>query len=118
MILCIARGLFYLGSWLCACEFGKVREVNSGQEPTGSGRLDRIERGLELLLDDRVQFREEHKHLLAAQVLLTGSLDRLMDRVDRLTERVDRLTEGVDRLTADVGLMRENFDIRLKRLEH
>ncbi len=85
--------------------------MNNGQEPTGSERLDRIERALELLLDDHVQFREEHKHLLAAQVLLTGSLDRL-------TERVDRLTERVDKLTADVGLMRENFDIRLKRLEH
>ena len=85
--------------------------MNNGQEPTGSERLDRIERALEPLADDHVQFREEHKHLLAAQVLLTGSLDRL-------TERVDRLTERVDRLTADVGLMRENFDIRLKRLEH
>jgi hypothetical protein len=92
--------------------------MNNGQEPTGSERLDRIERALELLLDDHVQFREEHKHLLAAQVLLTGSLDRLTERVDRLTERVDRLGERMDSFTADVGLMRENFDIRLKRLEH
>jgi len=85
--------------------------MNNGQEPTGSERLNRIERALELLLDDHVQFREEHKHLLAAQVLLTGSLDRL-------TERVDRLGERMDSFTADVGLMRENFDMRLKRLEH
>jgi hypothetical protein len=92
--------------------------MNNGQEPTGSERLDRIERALELLLDDHVQFREEHKHLLAAQVLLTGSLDRLTERVDRLTERVDRLGERMDSFTADVGLMRENFDMRLKRLEH
>jgi hypothetical protein len=49
----------------------------SGEGPTGSERLDRIERALELLADYRVQFREEHKRLLAAQVLLMGSLDRL-----------------------------------------
>jgi len=92
--------------------------MNNGQEPTGSERLDRIERALEPLADDHVQFREEHKHLLAAQVLLTGSIDRLTERVDRLTERVDRLGERMDSFTADVGLMRENFDIRPKRLEH
>ena len=92
--------------------------MNNGQEPTGSERLNRIERALELLLDDHVQFREEHKHLLAAQVLLTGSIDRLTERVDRLNERVDRLGERMDSFTADVGLMRENFDMRLKRLEH
>jgi hypothetical protein len=41
--------------------------------------------------------------LLASQVLLTGSLDKL--------------TERLDKLTIDVNLMRENFDARLKRLE-
>ena len=103
----------------------------NGEGPTGGERLDRIERALELLVDDHVQFREEHKHLLAAQVLLTGSLERLTDRVDKLGERVDTLTVGVNKLTVDVSkltvdvnkltigvnLMRENFDIRLKRLE-
>ena len=96
----------------------------NGEGPTGSERLDRIERALELLVDDHVQFREEHKHLLAAQVLLTGSLERLTDRVDKLGERldklsvhVDKLTVDVNKLTVDVNLMRENFDVRLKRLE-
>jgi hypothetical protein len=54
----------------------------NGEGPTGT-RLDGIERALELLTDYHVQFREEHKHLLAAQVLLTRSLDRLTDRVDK-----------------------------------
>lgn len=57
----------------------------NGDGPTGSERLDRIERALELLADYHVQFREEHKHLLAAQVLLTASLGRL----DKLGERAD-----------------------------
>jgi hypothetical protein len=75
----------------------------NGEGPTGSQRLDRIERALELLVDDHVQFREQHKHLLAAQVLLTGSLDRLTDRVDKLGERLDKLTVHVDKLTVDVN---------------
>jgi len=52
----------------------------NGEGPTGGERLDPIERALELFVDDRVQFREEHKHLLAAQLLLTGSLERRLKR--------------------------------------
>lgn len=62
-------------------------------EQNGSGRLDRIERAIELLIDDHVQFREEHKLLLAAQVVLTDRLDKLTQRLDKLTERVDKLAE-------------------------
>jgi len=89
----------------------------NGQEQSGSERLDRIERALELMLDDHIQFREEHKQLLASQVLLTGSLERLSERVDKLTAHVDKLTADVDKLTANVTLMQDTFDARLKRLE-
>jgi len=61
-----------------------------------SNRLDRIERALELLVDDHVQFREEHKQLLTAQVVLTDRVDRLTDRVDRFidaTAKAHRLIE-------------------------
>jgi hypothetical protein len=68
----------------------------NGQEESGRDRLDRIERALDLILDDHILFRNEHKRLLAAQVLLT---------------------DGVEKLTAAVEAMRENFDARLKRLE-
>lgn len=47
--------------------------------------MDRLERLMELLIDDRVKFQEEHKLLLTAQVVLT-------DRVDRLTKDVTELT--------------------------
>jgi hypothetical protein len=64
----------------------------------GSNRLDRIERALELLLDDHVLFREEHKHLLTAQVLLTDSLAKLVEAQkateQRLTERLADLAEA------------------------
>lgn len=76
---------------------------DNGHEQGGSERLDRIERALELMLDDHIRFREEHKQLLASQVLLTGSLELLSERVNTLT--------------ANITLMQETFDARLKRLE-
>jgi hypothetical protein len=59
----------------------------------GCDRLDRIERALELLIDDHVQFREEHKKLLAAQVVLTDRVEKLAVRVDKLTERIEQIAE-------------------------
>jgi hypothetical protein len=55
-------------------------------DTNGTNRLDRIERALELLIDDHVQFREEHKQLLAGQVLLTDRMDRLTDCLDRFIQ--------------------------------
>jgi hypothetical protein len=83
---------------------------DNGHEQAGSERLDRIERALESMLDDHTRFREEHKQLLASQVLLTGSLELLSERLNTLTARVNTLT-------ANVTLMQETFDARLKRLE-
>ena len=46
-----------------------------------------------MLIEDHVQFREEHKLLLTAQVVLT-------DRVDKLAVRLDRTVAAIDELTA------------------
>lgn len=76
-------------------------------ELNGNSRLDRIERALDLLIADHVQFREEHKQLqeghkwfqeehkrlLTAQVVLTDRMDKLTQRIDKLAERVDRFAE-------------------------
>ncbi len=64
--------------------------------------MDRIERALDLLIDDHVQFREEHKLLLAAQVVLTDRLDRLTIRVDKLAEQGARTDERLKEL-AELG---------------
>ena len=37
-----------------------------------------------LLIDDRIQFQQEHKQLLTAQVVLTDRLDRLAQTVKDL----------------------------------
>ena len=43
----------------------------------GKSRLDRLQALMELLIDDHLKFSDEHKKLLAAQVVLTDRLDRL-----------------------------------------
>jgi hypothetical protein len=68
----------------------------------GDNRLDRIERALELLIDDHVQFREEHKMLLTAQVLLTDTMAKLA-QAQRATDEQLRTTDG--RLNALISVV-------------
>jgi len=100
-----------------------MSEPNGAREP-GNDRLDRIERALNLMLDGHIQFREEHKLLLSAQVLMQGGLEELRKNMDSLgrhvetmSDRVDALTADVKELTSNVEVMRQNFDQRLKRIE-
>jgi hypothetical protein len=60
----------------------------------GESRLDRIERALELIADDHILFREEHKRLLISQVVLTDNIGKLTTRVDKLAESVQELREA------------------------
>ena len=117
----------------------------NGDHETGGQRLDRIERALNLMLDDHIQFREEHKLLLSAQVQmyggmqelrgglnelrgglselrgglneLRGGLNELRGGLDELRGEMTTLTRQVGELANQVDLMRMNFDQRLKRLE-
>ena len=69
--------------------------------PNGSARLDRIERALELLIDDHEQFRIEHKHLLTAQVVLTDRLDRFIEATkERFLELAEAQKHTDGRLNA------------------
>jgi hypothetical protein len=56
-------------------------------EQNGASRMDRIERALELLIDDHIQFREEHKALLTSQVLLTDKVDKLADELKAIAQQ-------------------------------
>jgi len=92
-------------------------------EQNGASRIDRIERALDLLIDDHVQFREEHKLLLAAQVVLTDRLDRLTLRVDKLAEQGARTDERLEKLGArtderlkELAALGARTDERLKEL--
>ena len=57
--------------------------MGMGDEKNGHGtsRLDRIEQAIESLADD---FREEHKRLLTAQILLVDRMSELTGRIDKL----------------------------------
>lgn len=86
-------------------------------EDNGSGRLDRIERALELLISDHEQFRHDLKQLLIAQVLMQDNLDKLQKRVEDNTrqwemmrekdkdqdKRISALDERVDKLVIAIG---------------
>jgi chromosome segregation ATPase len=96
----------------------------NGQQESGNERLNRIERALELILNDHIEFRDEHKLLLSAQVQMHGGLEDLRKGMDDLRKGMDDLRKGMDDLRKTVGVlttnveaMRQNFDDRLKRLE-
>jgi hypothetical protein len=82
--------------------------------PDSNARLDRIERALDLLIDDRVQFREEHqkfreehKLLLTAQVLLTEAQKRTDEKLATLAVTVDAVTANLNALIQVVdGIVR------------
>ena len=70
----------------------------------GTARLDHIERVLELLTDDHVQFRGEHKQLLTAQVVLTDRLDRFIQATAEAQKRTDeKMAELADKLNGLIG---------------
>jgi CII-binding regulator of phage lambda lysogenization HflD len=65
-------------------------------EPNGDGpnRLDRMERLVELLVDDHVLFRDEHKRLLTAQVVLSDQMSKLSDQMSKLSDQMSKLAEA------------------------
>ena len=88
-----------------------------GTHENGSGesRLDRLEGLMALLIEDHVQFREEHKHLLTAQVVLTDRLDRFIKEAGeahkQLTEAQKHTDERLNALITIVdGVIRKRPD--------
>lgn len=79
-------------------------------ENNGTSRLDRIERALELLVDDHVQFREEHKLLLTAQVLLTEAQKRTEEAQKRTDEKLAKLAVTVDEVAGKLNALIEVVD--------
>ena len=74
----------------------------------GSSRIDRIEQALKLLPGDRIQFREEHKQLLTAQVVLTDRLDKLAKTVAANAEAQKATDEQLNALIKIVDDMIRN----------
>lgn len=67
--------------------------MSEEQNGHGMSRLDLIERALELFIADHEQFREEHKRLLTAQVLLGDRMDILAQTMQELARSQKELAE-------------------------
>jgi hypothetical protein len=61
-----------------------------------SERLDRIERTLELIPNYRIEFREQHKLLLSAQVQMQRGLEDMRNGLDDLRKKIESLTTNVE----------------------
>lgn len=77
-------------------------------------RMDRIEKSLDLLINDHENFRQEHKQLLIAQVVQSDQIAANARQVAALTQRLDaesitrkepdeRLDARVDELVSSIG---------------
>ena len=79
-----------------------------GTHENGSSesRLDRLEGLMALLIEDHVQFREEHKQLLAAQVVLTDRVDKLAITLDTAVKELSAAQRHTDeRLNALIAVV-------------
>jgi hypothetical protein len=68
----------------------------AGQNGHKDQRMDRLEHLMDLLITDHLTFTDEHKRLLTAQVLLTGTMQELAEAQKRTDERLNALITVVD----------------------
>ena len=90
----------------------------------GSPRLDRIERVIELLVNNQIAIQEQHdqdfKKLMTWQVLmqdkfekLTVKVDTMAVKVDQQADRINGVFERIDKLVLAIGeLIRSNRESR------
>ena len=72
--------------------------------------LDRIERVVEVLVNQQREVLGRVDGLSHRVDSLTEQVDNLTDRVDKLTNRVDNLSQSVSKLSADVDKLGYKFD--------
>jgi hypothetical protein len=58
-------------------------------------RLDRIERPLELTIDDHKRFRHDLQQLLTAQVLQKDALEQQAKRAEEQTKQIEQHTQQI-----------------------
>lgn len=73
--------------------------MSDEQNGHGLSRLDRIERAIESLADE---FRDEHRRLLTAQILLTDRVDRLAKAQQELFNAQKQTNENLNALILTV----------------
>jgi hypothetical protein len=82
-------------------------------------RLTRLEEFVEVLTNEHIQFAEEHKRLLTAQVVLTDRLDKLAQaqvRTDEQLRQTDqRLRQTKEEMDERIGVLIRMMDDWIKR---
>ncbi len=82
--------------------------MNNGDENAPEQRLMRLEQFVEVLTNEHIQFAEEHKRLLTAQVVLT-------DRMDKLAQAQARTDEQLRDTDKRLGVLMQMMDEWIKR---
>lgn len=81
----------------------------NGNGSDSAARLDRIEGLLEVLVNEHIQFADEHKRLLTAQVVLTGRMEELAQSQLRADARMEQLADAQrhadERMNALIGVV-------------
>jgi hypothetical protein len=80
----------------------------NGENGNTERRLTRLEEFVEVLANEHLQFAEEHRRLLTAQVVLT-------DRMDKLTERMDKLAAAQAHTDERMGVLIGMMDDWIRR---
>jgi hypothetical protein len=69
---------------------------SNGQNGYTNPRMDRIEKALELFIADHEAFRDEHKKLLTAQVLLADAQRKTDEQMKATDDRMSILIRMMD----------------------
>ena len=83
---------------------GEEETMSDEHNGHGQSRLDRLEGLMQLLIDDHLKFRDEHRQLLTSQVLLTDAQQRTEQNMQALAESQKHTDE---RLSALIKLIKE-----------
>jgi hypothetical protein len=75
-------------------------------------RLTRLEEFVEVLANEHIQFAEEHKRLLTAQVVLTDRMDKLAQHTD---ESLKKLADAQAQTEERMGILMRMMDDWIKR---
>jgi methyl-accepting chemotaxis protein len=84
--------------------------MSDEQNGHGLSRLDRMEGLMQLLIDDHLNFREEHKSLLTAQVLLTENVEKLAATTSDLVATTSDLVATTSDLVGTTSKLTQRMD--------
>jgi len=89
-----------------------------GDELNGDNksRLDRIEELIHVLVNEHIDFHEEHRHLLKAQVLLYDSVQKLTETFAETQRKTEEKLTQLAALHQDLAAAQRNADERMAAL--